>query len=188
VYIILFQITMKGIVFTEFFEMVEKKFGYQMVDNLLNNTELDSGGIYTSIGTYSHTEMANLVVNLSHQSNIPVPDLLRAFGGYLFETFTKTYHHFIEKAPDAFSFLAFIHDYIHVEVKKLYPDAELPHFDISKPDDSTLVMNYTSARKMADLAYGLIEGCLAHYGEKALITQENLNNDGSSVKFVIVKK
>jgi hypothetical protein len=97
VYIILFQITMKGIVFTEFFEMVEKKFGYQMVDNLLNNTELDSGGIYTSIGTYSHTEMANLVVNLSHQSNIPVPDLLRAFGGYLFETFTKTYHHFIEK-------------------------------------------------------------------------------------------
>lgn len=179
---------MKGIVFTEFFEMVEQKFDYQMVDNLLNTTELESGGIYTSVGTYGYTEMVNLVVNLSHQSNIPVPDLLRAFGGYLFKTFTKTYHHFIEKAPDAFTFLGFIHDYIHVEVKKLYPDAELPHFDIMRPNENTLIMNYSSARKMADLAYGLIEGCLEHYGEKASITQENINDDGSSVKFVIAKQ
>lgn len=179
---------MKGIVFTEFLEMVENKFGYQIVDNLLNTTTLDSGGIYTSIGTYSHTEMVNLLVNLSHQSNIPVPDLLRAFGEYLFKSFTKSYAHFMKKAPDAFSFLASIHGYIHVEVKKLYPDAELPHFAISKPNDNTLIMNYTSARKMGDLAYGLIEGCLAHYGENAVVTQENLNNDGSSVKFVIVKQ
>jgi hypothetical protein len=179
---------MKGIVFTEFFEMVEEKFDYQMVDNLLNTTELESGGIYTSIGTYDYTEMVNLVVNLSHQSSIPVPDLLRAFGGYLFKTFTKTYQHFIEKVPDAFTFLGFIHDYIHVEVKKLYPDAELPHFDILRPHENTLIMNYSSARKMADLAYGLIEGCLEHYGEKASITQENINDDGSSVKFVIVKQ
>jgi len=179
---------MKGIVFTEFLEMVEQKFDYQMVDNLLNTTELESGGIYTSVGTYDYTEMVNLVVNLSHQSNISVPDLLKAFGVYLFKTFTKTYHHFMEKAPDAFTFLGFIHDYIHVEVKKLYPDAELPHFDISRPDSNTLIMIYNSTRKMSDLAYGLIEGCLEHYGEKALITQENINSNGSSVKFVIVKQ
>jgi len=178
---------MKGIVFTEFFEMVEKKFGYQMVDILTNTTELDSGGIYTSVGTYSHTEMVNLVVNLSKRSNIAAPELLRTFGVYLFKKFTETYHHFIEKAPDAFSLLAFIHDYIHVEVKKLYHDAELPHFDISRPDDKTLIMNYTSDRRLGDLAFGLIEGCLAHYGENAVVTQENLNHDGSSVKFVIVK-
>ena len=70
---------MKGIVFTEFFEMVEQKFDYTMVDKLLANTELPSGGIYTSVGTYSHTEMVSLVVKLSQETSIPIPDLLRVF-------------------------------------------------------------------------------------------------------------
>jgi hypothetical protein len=179
---------MKGIVFTEFFEMVEQKFDYKMVDNLIDTTELSSGGIYTAVGTYSHTEMINLVVNLSKQTNISIADLLHTFGKYLFKTFTKSYHHFIEKAPDAFSFLTSIHGYIHVEVKKLYPDAELPHFEIQQPNSHTLIMVYSSVRKMADLAYGLIEGCMEHYGEKVSITQEILNDDASLVKFVIVKQ
>jgi len=49
------------------------------------------------------------------------------------------------------------------------------------------VMDYHSTRKMSDLAHGLIEACLEHFGEEATITQEALNEDGSSVKFVIVK-
>lgn len=182
------RIQMKGIVFTEFFEMVEEKFGYEMVDSLITTTELPSGGIYTAVGTYNHGEMIDLVVNLSQRAEIPIPQLLRVFGGYLFQTFTKTYRHFIEKAPDAFSFLASIHDYIHVEVKKLYPDAELPHFDIVQPDDKTLIMNYYSNRKMADLAYGLIDGCMKHFGEDAQVNQTSLNEEGSSVRFVIIKK
>lgn len=178
---------MKGIVFTEFLDMVEQKFGYSMVDTLLLTTDLPSEGIYTSVGTYKHTEMVNLVVNLSEKSNIPIPDLLKAFGSYLFNSFTKTYHHFMEKAPDAFSLLESIHHYIHVEVQKLYPDAELPHFDIEREGDKTLIMTYTSVRKMADLAFGLIEGCTNYYKEKVVISQIPLNEDGSITKFVITK-
>lgn len=178
---------MKGIVFTEFFEMVEQQFGYEMVDRLIEHTTLSSGGIYTSVGTYDHSEMVNLVVSLSEQSQIPVSELLKAFGGYLFQTFTRSYAHFFTKAPDAISFLGFIHDYIHVEVRKLYPDAELPHFDIERPNEHTLLMTYRSSRKMADLALGLIEGTLAHYGETAQVTQQPLTDDGTVVQFVITK-
>jgi hypothetical protein len=178
---------MKGIVFTEFLDMVEQKFGYNMVDTLLVTTDLPSEGIYTSVGTYKHTEIVNLVINLSEKSNIPIPELLKTFGRFLFSSFTKTYHHFLENAPDAFSFLESIHNYIHVEVKKLYPDAELPHFDIEKPDEKTLIMTYTSVRKMADLALGLIEGCAEYFNEKVVITQIPLNEDGSITKFVITK-
>lgn len=179
---------MKGIVFTEFLEMVEQKFDYAMVDNLLNTTELESEGIYTSVGTYNYTEMVNMVVNLSERTNIPVPDLLRVFGKYLFQSFTKMYGHWISNAPDGFSFLELIHNYIHIEVKKLYPDAELPHFETEKINDNTLIMTYTSIRKMADLAYGLIDGCMEHFGEKVVISQISLNEDGSKTKFVIIKK
>ena len=35
---------MKGIVFTEFLEMVEQKFGMDMVNDLIDNNTLSSGG------------------------------------------------------------------------------------------------------------------------------------------------
>ncbi len=178
---------MKGIVFTEFFDMIEQEFGYEMVDTLLNESQLPSGGTYTAVGTYSHKEMVNLLVTLNLKTDVPIPQLLQAFGRYLFQRFTKTYSHLINKAPDVFTFLGSIHNYIHVEVRKLYPDAELPHFDIEQPDENTLIMHYSSGRSMGDLAYGLIEGAMQHYGEKATITQELLVEDGSRIKFVIVK-
>lgn len=178
---------MKGIVFTQLLEMVEQKFGYELVDSLLLTADLPSGGAYTSAGTYPPHEMVSLVTTLSQHTNQPVPDVLREFGGYLFQTFVVNYQHFIVAAPDAFSFLSSVHDYIHVEVKKLYADAELPYFSIERPDAQTLRMVYESNRKMADLAYGLIEGTLAHYNEEARITQRALSDDGSKVEFLIVK-
>ncbi|MFN8357535.1 MAG: heme NO-binding domain-containing protein [Spirosomataceae bacterium] len=178
---------MKGIVFTEFFEMVEKQFGYSMVDELVESTPLHSKGIYTAVGTYDHQEMVSLVVELSQRTQIPIPDLLKAFGRYLFQTFTKSYHHFFANAPDAFTFLSFIHNYIHVEVKKLYPDAELPHFDIEHPSPNQLIMNYRSTRKMANLALGLIEGTFEFYHEAATIQFDKLSDDGSEVRFIITK-
>ena len=178
---------MKGIVFTEFLEMIEHTNGYDLVDSLLLTSDLPSGGSYTAAGTYDHQEMIRLVVNLSQATHRSVADILRQYGRYLFQTFVKTYIPFLEAAPDAFTFLSSVDNYIHVEVKKLYPEAELPTFTITQLNALTLQMIYQSNRKMADLAYGLIEGTLAHYGEVALITQQALNPDGSRVEFRITK-
>lgn len=173
--------------FTEFLEMFEHTDGYELVDALLLTSELPSGGAYTAAGTYDHREMISLVTNLGQVTQRSVPDILRQYGHYLFQTFVTTYTPFLEAAPDAFSFLSSVDNYIHVEVKKLYPEAELPTFTLTQLNASTLRMIYQSSRKMADLAYGLIEGTLAHYGEVATITQQALNPDGSQVEFTITK-
>ena len=178
---------MKGIVFTELLEMIEEKFGYELVDNLLQDSSLPSGGIYTAIGTYDHAEMVTLVTNLSKQTKMPVPELLRAYGQYMFTAFTRSYRPFVDRADSAFSLLSSVQQYIHVEVRKLYPDAELPHFTIDQPSENHLRMHYISERKLADFAHGLIEGCLATFGEKATITKTILVEDGSQVLFDIVK-
>ncbi|MBT8311465.1 MAG: hypothetical protein HKP23_01335, partial [Flavobacteriaceae bacterium] len=39
---------MKGIVFTEFLEMVEDKFGLEVVDTIIEKAELPSEGVYTA--------------------------------------------------------------------------------------------------------------------------------------------
>lgn len=178
---------MKGLVFTELLEMVEERYGYELVDQLLTDQELPSGGVYTAVGTYDHAEMVRLVHKLSQQTSIPIPDLLRAYGRYMFATFTRTYRPFIEGTTTAFSLLSSIQDYIHVEVRKLYPDAELPHFTIRQPAENHLTMHYVSERKLADFAHGMIEGCLAHFGETATILKKDLVPDGSQVWFDIIK-
>ncbi len=176
---------MKGIVFTEFMEMVESQFGYAMVDQIIEDSKLPSGGIYTSIGTYDHSEIVALLMNLSKRTEIEPPVLLKAFGKYLFDTFLKTYPHFFEEANNSIDFLQSIDNYIHVEVLKLYPDAKLPTFTTDVQDDGSLVMTYFSERKMSALAEGLIEKSIAHYQDPMSMTKELLEEDGSVVKFVI---
>ena len=60
---------MKGIIFTEFLDLVEKKFGLVMVDKIINQSQLDSNGAYTSVGTYEFSEMLQLISNLSEDFN-----------------------------------------------------------------------------------------------------------------------
>lgn len=179
---------MKGIVFTELLEMIETEFGYELVDQILTESDLPSGGTYTAIGTYDHAEMVTLVTGLSAKTKLPIPALLRAYGCYMFVAFTKSYRPFVDRTDSAFGLLNSVQHYIHVEVKKLYPDAELPHFKVELPSEKHLRMYYESERKLADFAHGLIEGCLTYFGEKATISQTNIVEDGSQVVFDIVKE
>ncbi len=178
---------MKGMVFTEFFEMVEGQYGYELVDEIIEDCELESEGIYTAVGTYPHAEMVQLIVSLSQKKNIPVPDLLHSFGRYLFDTFLSKYPSFFHAADNAFDFFSSIQDYIHVEVLKLYPDAQLPEFRTILKDEKRLHLVYESERKMSTFALGLLEKGLEYYKEDAEVIVENLEEDGSKVLFKILK-
>jgi len=169
---------MKGIVFTEFLTMVEESFSLDMVDTIIEKSDLPSGGSYTSVGTYSHTEIADLVTNLSKESDISIPILLKTFGTYLFHSLARHYPEFVEEASDPLDFLEQVETYIHVEVKKLYPDAELPTFICSRPNSNNeLHMIYESNRHMEDVCEGLIIGSLEHFKKNCSIAREKLSDD-----------
>ncbi len=176
---------MKGVVFTNFLEMVEQKWSPDFADQLIESTDLPSRGIYTAVGTYPHTEMVSLVVRLSEMSGITVPDLLRAYGEYLFGQFVRLYPVFFQGVSSAMDFVASIDAVIHVEVRKLYPDAELPKFVVEERTPNLLRIRYVSERHLADLAEGLLAGCIAHFGESQTIRLErhDLPQTGSPVCF-----
>lgn len=50
-----------------------------MVDDLRSISMLPLKDIYTSIGTYKHSEMISLVKNLGEKIHIPVNELLDVF-------------------------------------------------------------------------------------------------------------
>ncbi len=179
---------MKGIVFSEFLEMVEERFGYELVDTLLVESELKSKGIYTAVGTYDFAEMVTLITGLSKHTGLEVSFLLKEYGFHFFGVIQKSYPHFLDRTKTAFQFLASIENHIHVEVQKLYPEAELPTFDTNLFSPGHLEMIYRSERSMADFAEGLIEKSLEFFGEEAEIVRENIKADGSVVKFVLKQK
>lgn len=179
---------MKGLVFTEFLEMVEHTFSADMVDDIIDASNLASGGAYTSVGTYPHSEMVTLVHNLSKQTGMGVPALVKAFGHYLFGRFVVLYPTFFRDSPDAFDFLESIENYVHVEVRKLYPDAELPTFETVRAGTQQLTMIYRSKHPFATLAEGLIEGCLIHFQEKTTIDIVDCSaGQGTHVEFHITR-
>jgi len=179
---------MKGIVFTELLEMVEDTFGPETADRIILASDLPTRGAYTAVGTYDHQEATRLVASLSKETGIPVAELLRTFGQHLFRRFGTLYPHFFAGSRSAFEFLAQIDQYIHVEVQKLYPDAELPLFDYEEVGPDRLVMVYRSKRALSDLADGLIRGCAAHFGETIDLRRDDLSQgQGTVVRFTLTR-
>lgn len=156
---------MKGIVFTEFIEMVESEFSMKVADDIITKSKLKSNGVYTSIGTYDHTEIFKLVNELSKVTGIESVQLFKVYGEHLFGRFSAIYSNFFKGIDDPLMFLETIDSYIHKEVLKLYPDAQLPSFESNRIGDNQLEMVYTSKREMSDFAHGLILGCFKHFNK-----------------------
>ena len=154
---------MKGMVFTFLGEMVEERYGIEVWDELIDETRPVSDGVYVSTDVYPDEEFLAYVSAMSERYDIPVNDLVFAFGEYLLSTFAKVHPEFFD-GHDAKSFLKSVHDVIHVEVRKLHPDVVLPHFDYEEPEANELVMLYRSPRGLCALAEGLIAGAAGHFG------------------------
>lgn len=178
---------MKGIVFTEFLELVESSFGLETVEEIIEKSDLPSKGAYTSIGTYEFSEMLALIGNLSEKTKMPVNKLLHVYGLHFFSVIQRDYSQILKMYPNAMDLLSSIESHIHVEVRKIYPDAELPRFEVVSQKDSELTLIYYSSRSMYAFGLGLMEKAFEHYGKKATITYEKLKEDGSEVKFVILE-
>ncbi|MEP0265046.1 heme NO-binding domain-containing protein [Dokdonia sp.] len=178
---------MKGIVFTEFLDLVEQKFGLEMVDTIINESDLPSNGIYTSIGTYNFSEMLSLLTNLSKRTSLSIDDLLLVYAEHFFGVVGRSYPGFLEQYNDPIEMISSIESHIHVEVRKIYPDAELPVFIVEEKTENSLVMIYKSSRAMYSFGRGLMNKTFEHFNAKATILVEKLKEDGTEVKFSIIR-
>ncbi len=178
---------MKGIVFTEFLDLVEDKFGLEVLDKIITQSNLESGGIYTSVGTYKFSEMLQLLQHLSAHTDISIDDLLLVYAEHFFGVLEESYPGLLATYKDPIEMLSSIENHIHVEVRKIYPDAELPTFEVLEKTEDSLVMVYKSNRAMHHFGLGLMNKTFEHFNSTATIVLEKLKEDGTEVKFVINK-
>lgn len=169
---------MLGMVFRELLELIEDKFGADAVDDVLDAADVASGGAYTSVGTYPHGEMVQLVVALAEHTRLPARDLLHAFAEHLMQFFASRHPEIFEHASSTLDFIESVDRHIHREVRKLYPDAELPTFHSRRVGPDTLEIDYVSSRGFEELAHGLMLAAARHFGETVTVEQGERTEDG----------
>lgn len=174
---------MKGIIFSEFLELVEETFGLEVCQDMLDENEDE--GLYTSAGTYDHKALVNLIISLSKLTNISIEDLQMVYGKWVFSSLLKSMPGLELKSTTTFEFINQVEHYIHIEVKKLYEDAKPPQFIFISESESEMVLDYISARCFSHVCFGLIEGCADYYNETIKIDMQPITDDGSQVRFTL---
>ena len=177
---------MKGVVFTEFLELVEEKFGLEMVDDIITSSDLDSGGAYTAVGTYKFSEMVQLLTHLSERTRLSVDELLYTYALHFFKVIQRSYPGLLNTYSDPIELIESIENHIHVEVRKIYPDAQLPVFKIVERSENTLILDYLSSRAMYSFGLGLMHESFKYFKKDFKIDFEKIKDDGTYVRFFIV--
>lgn len=168
---------MKGVVFNYLAEMVEEEFGLEAWDSILQATGL--AGDYISSQTYPDEELMMLVDAAHEKTGIDKKDLIRSFGRFILPNFREQNPQFFESQTNLKSFLLSVDRMIHIEVRKLHPDAALPEFDYADESDSELTMYYSSPRKLCHLAEGLIDASAEHFNTKYELQHTECMHDGA---------
>ena len=169
---------MKGILFTDFVEFVEQE--------LPVAASVLAPGAYSALANYPEDELRGLVGRASEVAGLPRDEVLRRFGAHLFRSLATLYPVFLDGVGSALELLAGIETYVHGEVQKLYPDAEFPRFEVRGDGRKRLELTYRSERPLADLAEGMIRGCIAWFGERIDLERVDLDvADGHAARFTL---
>src|SRR5262245_20379479 len=158
---------MKGILFTDFIEFVERE--------LPAAARVLVAGAYSPLANYPEDELRELIGRVSDVAGVPRDEVLKRFGAHLFRSLATLYPVFLDGVGSALELLAGIETYVHGEVQKLYPDAEFPRFEVRGDGPQRLELTYRSQRPLADLAEGMIRGCIAWFGDRVDLERVDLD-------------
>lgn len=175
---------MKGAVFTEFIEFVEETYGFDTADVMLE-PEDGKNRVYTQAGNYPFEELVELVISVHKTEGVEIGDILYNFGIYLFGKLVRMAPFLIAGSNSTIEAISKVDTYIHIEVKKLYPEAELPKFEVKKLEDDYLEIMYSSDKKLEILAKGLMMGAAKHFNENIEIEYETIQEEPHTVKFQV---
>jgi hypothetical protein len=171
---------MKGTVFVALNDYVERQYGIAEWNGLLAEVAPASNGIYTSLLNYDDKEFCDLLRALCVRVSVSSEYFLRDFGIFLFDVLNRKYPIFTDIQAGLMDFLAAVEGVVHVEVKKLFPEAYLPSLKVIRRTSNQMVLEYQSRRNMCFLAEGLIQGAAQFYGETVSITQSRCCHKGAA--------
>lgn len=179
---------MKGVIFNVLEEVVEEHFGVDFWDEAVERAGVT--GAYTSLGSYTDDELVSLVGAIAELARVSRNDVLVLGGRLGFRHLASRHTDLLVGLTSWRDVLAHLDGIIHPEVKKIYPDAEVPEFDADakRPADASMLLEYRSPRELCALAEGLVLGLGDWFDAALAVVHVSCVHNGDDVCRLQVKE
>lgn len=174
---------MKGIILNIFEKYIIEKHNNSYLEHILQSSNLTSDGIFISAETYPDEDLVSLITHYCKLNDLNINHFQKTLGEYTLKQFSLRYPAFFEHYNHPIEFLKSLNSTIHVEVKKLYHEAQTPNINIEEFKDGNLTITYKSKRQMTDFMEGLLLGAINHYGYKIKLI-EKFNSKENEFRFI----
>lgn len=166
---------MRGVMFRAYMSFIKNHFDTTTLDKLLLSDDYPNKGGFSTLGDYKTSYLNSLITNSSYLFNDSKNKTTKLFGKYAFKYLINRVlnsygkQNNITKYTNPYDFLENLNTLHLDEIQKLYPNSKFPEFVIDRKSDKHIVLEYSSARDIPYLTYGLLEGCLEYYKDKSQI-------------------
>lgn len=168
---------MQGIIFNALEEFVLENASMQVWNDVLDASQVESGGVYTAGMNYNDEEILALATCLCEALKIPLHDGLKLFGEFLFGFLLSRGPIELNDYADSQSLLVELESVIHRDVKRVHPDAYTPLFEYIPKTNTTGLLTYFSKRKLCVVAEGLLIGAAKHFEQEVELTHTECMHD-----------
>lgn len=168
---------MQGIIFNALEEFVLENASMEVWNEVLDTSQVKSGGVYTAGMSYNDEEILALATSLCDVLKIPLHDGLKLFGEFLFGFLLSRGPVELNDYANSQSLLTELESVIHRDVKRVHPDAYTPLFEYTPKTDTTGLLTYFSKRKLCVVAEGLLKGAAKHFEQEVELTHTECMHD-----------
>jgi hypothetical protein len=176
---------MKGIIFNVLEDMLVQQCGMEVWNELLQK-HAPQNRVYVSAKSYEASELLSIVQDVALRLNLPIQDVVKKFGHFLFHGLAARHQDVVSKFPDYTSLVLGIHDVIHTEVNKLYHDPALPTISGKLLNPKQIEIHYASPRQLCFCAEGLLFGAAEHFQQKISIQHPQCMHHGADYCVLLV--
>ena len=174
---------MKGIIFNLLEDVVSNHLDPDVWDDVVESADVT--GVYSAIGSYEDAEFVSLLSKLPPAAGTTTSRRLRWFGRHAMPVLAERYSVFFEPHTTMTTFLPMLNDVIHPEVRKLYPGADVPVFELDHLAPDVVALTYRSHRGLCALAEGFVIGAAGVFGEVATVSQDRCSLDGAESCLIV---
>ncbi|WP_239642784.1 heme NO-binding domain-containing protein [Shewanella sp. POL2] len=167
-------------------DMVVAQCGMSVWNDLLEK-HAPKDRVYVSAKSYAESELFSIVQDVAQRLNMPIQDVVKAFGQFLFNGLASRHAGVVEHFEDFTSLVMGIHDVIHLEVNKLYHEPSLPNITGQHLSDNQIALRYSSPRRLCFCAEGLLFGAAEHFKQKIQITHDTCMHTGADHCMLIIE-
>lgn len=178
---------MHGTIFAELKKYVDTKFGADTWKKLLDDAGLGPK-IYLPVQAYPDDDVAKIVGAASQATGLTPGAILQEFGQFIAPDLVAMYRNLMKPEWTTLEVIENAESTAHRIVRRDYVAAAPPYLHAVRTAPEQVTVTYNSARKLCDVAKGIVRGLAGHYRETVSIHETRCMHRGAAECVLVVDR